>query len=179
VNGLAAPLLAVASLPAYQQINFVVPDIGYASTAEVIVSNNGVASLPVRASVFLAQPGVFTTDAVHAAAQHGSDYSAISAMHPAQRGEQIIVYATGLGPVQPPVLAGYPAPATPLSVTWIPPFVQVGGSQAKVLFSGLAPGFSGLYQLNVIIPASVSPGELDLVVSIGDESSKTTKLFVQ
>jgi uncharacterized protein (TIGR03437 family) len=180
VNGFSAPLLAVANVGGREQINFVVPwEIVCGRTAEIVVVNNGVRSLPIRVSVFLAQPGVFTVDGAHAAAQHGSDYTLVSPTNPAQRGEIIVVYGTGLGPVHPPVLTFQPAPASPLSTTLIPPAVRIGGSGADVLFSGLAPGYLGLYQLNIRVPHDAPAGDLDLVVGLGDQASKPVKLPVQ
>jgi uncharacterized protein (TIGR03437 family) len=44
--------------------------------------------------------------------------------------------------------------------------VQIGGIPATVQFSGIAPGFAGLYQINVQIPTGVIPGD-DVSLQIG------------
>jgi len=180
VNGIRAPLLAVANVDGREQINLVAPwEIGTEPVATVQVVNNGLASLPVRVPVLPAHPGVFLIDGVHAAAQHGADYSLVSAARPARRGEVILLYATGLGAVQPPVANGAPAPATPLSTTVATPMVLVGGGSAEVLFSGLAPGYAGLYQLNVRIPEASAVGDVDVVVTAGGQASPPAKLAVE
>lgn len=43
--------------------------------------------------------------------------------------------------------------------------MTIGGQTAEVLFSGLAPGKVGLYQLNVRVPKNAPAGEDDLIVS--------------
>jgi uncharacterized protein (TIGR03437 family) len=48
-----------------------------------------------------------------------------------------------------------------------------------VQYSGLAPGFVGLYQVNVQIPATVASGNLNVVIAIGSQTSKTVTMAVQ
>jgi len=67
-------------------------------------------------------------------------------------GDVLVLYATGLGEVSPPVAAGTPAPAEPLSRTVSAHRVTVGGVSAEVLFSGLVPGIPALYQINIRRP---------------------------
>ncbi|MBI2688432.1 MAG: ThuA domain-containing protein [Acidobacteria bacterium] len=57
--------------------------------------------------------------------------------------EWATLWATGLGPVQP---------GGDLQVTTAQPVVEINGAAAKILFSGLAPGWVGLYQVNVQMP---------------------------
>jgi uncharacterized protein (TIGR03437 family) len=81
-----------------------------------------------------------------------------SASAPARRGQVLVIYATGQGAVSPSVEDGVAAPAVPLAVTPSLPEVSVGGRPAVVQFSGLAPGFAGLWQINVVIPADAPAG---------------------
>ncbi|PYT31281.1 MAG: hypothetical protein DMG57_05570 [Acidobacteria bacterium] len=161
-----APLLAVADVNGRQQINFQVPSIGDFSAADIVIRQEGNVAVVTRVSIFNTPPGVFKVDATHGAIQHGADYSLVAPSHPAARGEIVIVYATGLGAVTPPVPDGQPTPNTPLSFTKILPTITIGGQPAEVLFSGLTPGAVGLYQLNVRIPRNAPSGEVDLLVSL-------------
>jgi uncharacterized protein (TIGR03437 family) len=59
------------------------------------------------------------------------------------------------------------APSSPPFPTPVAPVVvKIGGQIATVQFAGLAPGFIGLLQINVLIP-DVPPGEQSFDVSIG------------
>jgi hypothetical protein len=73
------------------------------------------------------------------------------------------VYCVGLGAVDPPVEAGAPAPDTPLARTVSTPEVLVNGNPARIFFSGLAPGWTGLYQIDV---EDVSDGSATLEVVV-------------
>lgn len=42
--------------------------------------------------------------------------------------------------------------------TTAPPEVRIGGVAAKVLFSGLAPGLTGVWQINILIPEEAPTG---------------------
>ena len=79
-----------------------------------------------------------------------------------------MIFLTGMGGVTPLVLDGFPAPASPLSVTTIEPDVRVGGAGATVLYSGLVPGFVALYQINFLIPPGAPFGlQIPVTVSAG------------
>ncbi len=161
-----APLLAVVGANGQQQINFQVPyEVGYTGAADVMVTANGVTAVVTQVNISTSPPGVFKVDATHGAIEHSSDYSAVTPGHPAAPGEIVIVYATGLGTVTPVVNDGVGAPLKPLSTTDQTPAVTIGGQTAEVLFSGLAPGKVGLYQLNVRVPKNAPAGEDDLIVS--------------
>ncbi len=94
--------------------------------------------------------------------------------NPAVRGQTVQLYANGLGPVTNQPATGDPAPSSPLAQTKSTPVVTIGGQTAVIGFSGLAPGFAGLYQINVTVPNGVTPGLLPLVVTIGGKTSKTS-----
>src|SRR6185436_17231467 len=80
----------------------------------------------------------------------------VTETNPAQRGEELVMFASGLGPVVPAVASGVAAPVSPLARTPELPVVRVGGVAAEVRFSGLSPSFVGLYQINFVIPASAA-----------------------
>jgi uncharacterized protein (TIGR03437 family) len=101
--------------------------------------------------------------------------------HPATRGTDYInIFATGLGPVtnQPPT--GAPAPSGPFAETTSTVTVFIGGAPATVTFAGLAPGWIGLYQVNVKVPASAPVGDAIAVsLSVAGVPSNQVTLSVQ
>jgi len=94
------------------------------------------------------------------------------ASHPAPIGSTISLYGTGQGQVSPAVQDGTPAPASPLSNTVAVPTssgqtcltsqpsvcVAIGNAFGTIQYSGLAPGYIGLWQINVTIPAGITTG---------------------
>ena len=50
---------------------------------------------------------------------------------------------------------------------------------ANVTYSGLAPGYLGLYQVNAQIPAGVPSGEQSLFLTIRDVQSNTVKIGIR
>jgi uncharacterized protein (TIGR03437 family) len=103
----------------------------------------------------------------------------ISSTHPAQRGQVVQLYANGLGPVDHQPATGDPASASPLSHTLTLPEVTIAGQAATVQFSGLAPGFPGLYQVNVEVPAGVPAGVQPVVLKMNGVDSPAANLPVQ
>ena len=80
-----------------------------------------------------------------------------SAANPAPRGGVIVLFATGAGVVDPPLLTGQPAPVSPLSRAKNP-IVLIGGQALAPDFAGMTPGFAGLLQVNARIPAQAPTG---------------------
>ena len=121
-------------------------------------------------------PGIFTLNQQGTGAGailHAEDFQPVSEGAPAQPGEFLLIFCTGLGPVQPEVASGDVAPtAEPLARTVTLPMVNIAGIAADVTFSGLAPGFVGLYQVNVQVPLGVPAGTQDVEIIINGVSSK-------
>lgn len=98
----------------------------------------------------------------------------------AKRGDTLVIYANGLGPVSSTPSSGEPTPnSQQLSQTGVLPTVSIGGTTAQVIFSGLTPGSVGLYQVNATIPSNAPTGTQPLVVTIGGVASQTVNLSVQ
>ena len=107
------------------------------------------------------------------------NFHVINAGHPAVRGQAVQLYANGLGPVTNTPASGDPATSSSLAATTTVPTVTIGGVPAPVSFSGLAPGFPGLYQVNVTVPTGLAAGNQSLVLTIGGKTSKTSGIVVQ
>jgi uncharacterized protein (TIGR03437 family) len=99
---------------------------------------------------------------------------------PVKRGQYIAIFGTGLGAVSNQPATGAAALSDPLSTTLTTPIVTIGGAAAKVTYSGLAPGFAGLYQVNALVPDDAPLGNsVNLVISIGGVQSNTVTIAVQ
>ena len=87
------------------------------------------------------------------------------AFRPARPGDTITLYGIGFGDVIQPVTAGRVVSGTndlsrPLTVSF-------GSIPATVTYKGLAPGLVGLYQFNVVVPASVTTGDYQINMTLG------------
>jgi chitinase len=180
VGGIAAPLLAVANVNGAEQINFEVPwEIVGQGSVEVVVTSNGASSPAVQVPAHVGQPGVFTVDGVNVVAVGGANQKLVTAASPAKAGQIILLYATGLGPVTNQPRTGSPALSTALSSCTLPITVSIAGQRAHVIFSGLTPGYAGLYQINLSVPPILHPGVQDLIVTAGGVSSRAVKMAVR
>lgn len=184
-------LLAGEALPlqfaASGQINAVIPyNVSLNSVQQLVVKQNGIISLPELVVIAAAQPAVFTLDqsgkGAGAAQVVKADGTVFlnTASNPASAGDALVIYCTGLGAVTPSVAAGTAAPSSPLSYTTNPVTVTIGGQPAQVLFSGLTPGYVGLYQVNVVVPSGVGSGAaVPVVVSAAGLSSPPVTVAIQ
>ena len=99
---------------------------------------------------------------------------------PAQRGDYINVFATGLGPVSSQPATGAPAPTKPLAETTATVTATIAGLPAPVSFAGLAPGWVGLYQVNVQIPATAPTGDaVPIALSVGGAASNQVTIAIR
>jgi uncharacterized protein (TIGR03437 family) len=103
----------------------------------------------------------------------------VTPSNPAQAGETVVVYCTGAGPVDTRQATGEAASASPLARTRVTPTATLDGEPAEVLFSGLAPGFVGLNQVNLTLPRSARSGTRDLVLTANGIPSNTVKLAIR
>jgi uncharacterized protein (TIGR03437 family) len=163
INNKPAPIYFVSP----GQLNVLVPFGTTGPTATIVVRNSGVNSNTVTVPVAATAPGVYTLD------QSGSgggailhtDYSLVNAAKPAIGGETVLIFLTGLGTVTPGLTDGTAGDINTLYRSDGDLVVYAGGEQATVLFKGLAPGFPGLYQLNVTLPQFLkASGNLPLAI---------------
>ena len=104
----------------------------------------------------------------------------ISGSNPARRGQVAQLYVNGLGPVDRTPGNGQISPSEPLARTTTNPLVTIGGRPAQLLFSGLAPGIVGLYQVNVVVPADSPTGpEVELTIQKDGVFSRSSRIAVQ
>lgn len=131
------------------QLNTVIPvDVLPGTSTLLVRSPYGETTLPIE--IADSSLGIFVLDARNAAAVLNQDSTLNSATNPAVRGQAIVIFATGLGPVTR-LASGLSSAITPVSVV-------LNGRELTPFFAGLAPGFIGLFQLNVTIPVSLAPG---------------------
>ena len=185
IGGRTAPLFFVSPT----QVNLQVPSGVAAGTATIEVFSGSSTTPLTTGTVTVAEaaPGVFTinasgrgqTSALNSDYSLNSDFETLPGARPEAAGTFVAIYATGLGNTNPLVADGQAAPNGPLSVGVGATSVTVGGQAAPVLFSGLAPGFVGLWQLNVLLPDTL-PTNLAtaLRVTKGRTSSETTLAVV-
>jgi uncharacterized protein (TIGR03437 family) len=167
----------------YPQINLVVPrELQGQSSAQVKVSYDfdlysNVVTVPLATYVpaFIVSCG--------GACALDTSYKVISTSNPAKRGQYIQLYANGLGPVTNPPGDGVAATASPLSQTPTTPVVTIGGAvvpSANVQFSGLAPGYPALYQINVLVPQGSQTGSaVPISLQIGGATTPAATISVQ
>ena len=147
----------------------------------------GQASTQQPATLAQFAPGIFSLN------QEGSGQGAVEiaptaqlagpmgpGSRPVKRGEYIAIFCSGLGSVSNQPATGAAALSDPLSITSALPVVTIGNVDAQVTFSGLAPGFAGLYQVNAVIPDSALSGDsVNLVMTIGGVASNTVTIAIQ
>ncbi|MBM3744650.1 MAG: hypothetical protein FJW34_02500 [Acidobacteria bacterium] len=153
LNGKRAPLIYVSD----QQINLLVPATVAEGTADLVVSTAVGVSSTVRVAVAGVSPGIFVDAA--------TGLGAVRLV-----GGFVEIYGTGLGPVR---IDGA------LQRTVLTPEVLIGGRPAEVQYSGLAPGWLGLYQVNARVPDGVPSGAASLGLSIGGQRSNEVRIQIR
>lgn len=206
VNGKHAPMYYAAQA----QLSVQLPWETATGNATIVVTRNGVKSPPVQFPVGTFSPGIFTvnaqgtgmawaiyacapgsaantclplTQATVAQSSQGWPFPTIKAV-PAQPGDHLYIYVTGLGPVTPSLADGSApcplsgcSPTVTLSKTNTKPVVMIGGDPVQPDFSGLSPQFVGVYQVNFTVPQGVpSNSALPLTVQIGGITSNTVTM---
>jgi uncharacterized protein (TIGR03437 family) len=192
INNIAVPLFYADA----NQVNIQVPTYFNTGQVTVQVSRNGQPGNRVSATIDSTAPRLFienlppAPDGLLYGVVNNSDGTLALPMnlgiaaHPAHRGDVITIYSLGLGPVSPVVNTGDAAPSTePLARTTNQ--VQVvygsgapGSATATAIFSGLAPGFAGLYQVNVIIPVGAPTGNVPVAIMVNGHTSNLVEMAI-
>jgi len=176
LNSSRLPLLYVSP----SQINAQLPfDVQGRATLRLATPNS---PSPVEIVVNIAPtaPAIFTMPTqfgILPAVVHANG-TLVTPASPAEAGEFIAVFLTGLGQVDGPLLAGQPAPRSPLLRARAPVDARVGNVVVAPVFAGLAPDFAGLYQVNLQVPG-VPSGPHSLRIVAGGVSSNAVNLAVR
>jgi len=178
INGVPAPLYFVSA----DQMNVQIPyEVPANSTATLRIENGASVFFPFTVST--TAPAIFTTN--EEGTGQGSildnvTYQLVDAQHPATPGTTYIqIYCIGLGAVSNQPADGAAALSSPLSQTTTTPQVTIGGIAVTPQFSGLAPGFVGLYQVNALVPTGVTASPaVEVTITIGGVTSNTVTIAV-
>ena len=178
VNNTPLPLLASST----GQINAQLPPTLATGRYSLVVRSiaNQAASSAAAVTVAKYAPAIFFDD--QGAAIFHKDGSRLDQNHPGHRDEPLTIFATGLGTTTGgKVTAGTPAPQSPLAVSG-PLNLYFGNPLIKeagiiVDWSGLKPGYIGVYEIHARIPgAHINGNALPVTLKIGGVSSSTTGL---
>jgi uncharacterized protein (TIGR03437 family) len=173
-NGIPGPLLYVQGA----QINAIAPwALQAGETVKVCVVYNGTPTNCLPRPVVNQHPGVFTLDGVFAAALN-QDGSFNSASNPAQIGDIVSIFATGLGPITPPqpdgTFVGLPLPTNVLPdyVYWLEDTFFIGtiAEGTTVSYGGPAPfEVAGVSQVNFVVEDTSQPnfGQVPFILQAG------------
>jgi uncharacterized protein (TIGR03437 family) len=184
-DGVPAPIQAVAPSGPYPFINAQLPFEITNSSSSMVVTVNGVSSAPFAVPVTPQAPGIFTSPAngqsnaifvylnpatnaatVAAPSSQGSYFTIPVA--PIPRGTAGFFYATGVGALTPPVGDGSGGTGATSNANLMPTAL-VGGVSVQVSFAGQAPGYPGVNQINITIPANAPTGNaVSLQLMSGD-----------
>lgn len=199
VNNVLAPLFFVGvgggqGAGAFQ-INYQVPYQTQAGLAKVEILNNNLTVATGYLIVGTVAPGVFTIAAtgkgqavaINQDFSLNGDPAQNSIARPEARGRVVTFFANGPGgqfknadngqALTP--TSGAATPASPTYATQATPIVTIGGVPATVSFSGLTPGFVGLWQLNVVIPANAPVGNsVPVAIKLNRKTTNLTSIAV-
>lgn len=165
------------------QVNAQIPfEVAENTTLQLRAFSKDVIASPESVTIGAVQPGIFTVD------QSGAGQGAVlntrgvlvDAAAPASVGDVLQVFCTGLGITNPRAASGERTPVAPLHIAVHAVTARIGGLDAAVEFAGLAPGFVGLYQVNVRVPAGVTAGNsMPLVLSQEGVESNTVTIAIK
>jgi uncharacterized protein (TIGR03437 family) len=171
INGTAAPLFYAGPT----QINLQLPYGITPGPATAVVQSGSVSSAPFSFTVSAASPGIFLSG--NQAIAVNPDGSLNSAASPAQPGDYLVVYITGVGPVNQTESTNTAPPPTPVATSTLPFSATIGGQAATTAFVGLTSGFIGLGQANIQVP-TLANGSYPLVITVGGVASAAAQVTV-
>lgn len=170
VAGQPSPILYASP----SQINFQVPGatpVGGLQEIQVALQSTGQVLASWLFNIYAVSPGLFTVDGSGSGqlAATNQDGTVNNATNPAKAGSYVTLYGTGQGVVSGMPPDGHPAPNSGLLAANPDIKVFINSDfvpQSDIEFSGLAPGFVGVWQINVKVPANVPPGDVPVFVDL-------------
>jgi len=174
-----APLLYASPT----QINFVVPSDRIPGEFSVTVVRQGVNGPPANITLVDAAPALFVMPDGYAIAQDwNTNYTVMTPDAPAHAGDTAVLYATGMGYTSPPWPSGEVAQSAAYITAMASFQLLLNGTAVDpklILYAGVTPGYSGLYQINFTIPASAGTNP-EIRIRMGTQtSSPSIKLAVE
>jgi uncharacterized protein (TIGR03437 family) len=160
------------------QVNLLIPPLLVAGPATVQLVVDGLAGPPVGITLGPAAPALFQVDARTVVATH-ADSSVVTQAAPAHGGELIVLYASGLGPTVPPAIKDQiPKTAAPLARMSDFKILLNGAAvdPSRVSYAGVAPGYAGLFQINVKLPENVASNP-EIRIGYGDQISPAERFL--
>lgn len=155
-----------------RQINFLIPGSLSPGPTRFTVVREGTSGPVISIMLLEVAPSLFELNAETIISTH-ADGSLITKDAPAGGGEVIILYALGLGHLYPDLSPGQVA-IGPANLQHKDLRVLVDGDAIdakRVLYAGAAPGFAGLYQVNVRLPDQIAANP-EIRISLADQTSK-------
>jgi uncharacterized protein (TIGR03437 family) len=179
VGGRLAPLFFVSG----GHLNAVAPFGVNPNTTQLVMVQRGLTySQPIQVDVGPAQPGLFSTGGrAIAFAYRGAEQGfQVTPEAPATAGDILVLNAAGLGVTDQPVEDGAASPESPRAQTANAVTASIGGVEAKVTLSFLAPGLVGVYQVSVEVPQGAPKGDaVPLTLTVAGQSSPPALIAVR
>lgn len=171
MSGIQLPLLYVSD----SRVNVLVPySIAVNTAHQLVVQRGNAISVPVGTAILDTQPAILTTtgNGIGQGDVYKGGNTLADSGAPVTAGDVVVIYCVGLGAVAPTVQAGDPSPSSPLANVPATVTVTIGGQSATASFAGLTPGYAGLYQINVAVPAGIAPGsQVPITIAVAGKSS--------
>ena len=109
----------------------------------------------------------------------GDTGALLDSMTPARAGSRLQILSTGLGRVIPNWPAGIKAPVDNPPAVVADVHAYLDGREVGVTKSVLAPGYIGLYLVEIQLPSIVNYGPAELVIAIDGKESNRVRLYVE
>jgi uncharacterized protein (TIGR03437 family) len=166
VDGTVAAILFASAF----QLNVQIPP-GTAPGVHTLRVKSAYGTAQQQIAISTVAPAIFLLNGSSQGAVLNQDNSINTALTPLPRGQVLQIYATGLGAT---------TKQGQYSVTSTAVTAVVNGTELATGFAGLAPGYVGLYQVNVPIPATLPPGSgIFLTLKQGGQLSNAVTIALQ